>query len=375
MKMKKFLRTHVLFPQYLGFAPYFWLIFMLPAFSVITDIQGMAKYFWLAVIVVYIKIYRDSFMTAKHFSLRVGIQLVIDMIFAFVFNYIFLFVFTSFLIGSFPVSKKVFKRLLWTFYLALGVSLSWILYIVYTGTTKIDIFEIALLVLSPALPVIASRSLGEQQAKRQALREENQRLRLLATERERIAQALHDDLGQSFSLIALKAEVAQKFMEKDLAKTKEQLEQIANESRNDLELVRQIVRDLKNETLIQTLHEASEKLKQAKIVLLVKNETIAMNWEQEVQQIFARSINEAVTNAIRHSQADIFTVIFSEDEHKYQVVIKDNGIGLSLKEKQASFGIIGIKQRIAKASGTSAFEAENGTQITLTIPKKERNWE
>ncbi len=375
MKMKKFLRTHVLFPQYLGFAPYFWLIFMLPAFSVITDIQGMAKYFWLAVIVVYIKIYRDSFMTAKHFSLRVGIQLVIDMIFAFVFNYIFLFVFTSFLIGSFPVSKRVFKRLLWTFYLALGVSLAWIFYILYTSTTKIDIFEIALLILSPALPVVASRSLDEQQAKRQALREENQRLRLLATERERIAQALHDDLGQSFSLIALKAEVAQKFMEKDLAKTKEQLEQIANESRNDLELVRQIVRDLKNETLIQTLHEASEKLKQAKIVLLVKNETIAMNWEQEVQQIFARSINEAVTNAIRHSQADIFTVIFSEDEHKYQVVIKDNGIGLSLKEKQASFGIIGIKQRIAKASGTSAFEAKNGTQITLTIPKKERNWE
>lgn len=361
--MKKFLRTHVLFPQYLGFAPYFWLIFMLPAVSVITNIQGITRYFWLAVILVYVKIYRDSFMTAQHFSLRVGIQLVIDMIFAFVFNYIFLFVFTSFLIGSFPVSKKVFKRLLWIFY------------ILYTSTTKIDIFEIALLILSPALPVVASRSLGEQQAKRQALREENQRLRLLATERERIAQALHDDLGQSFSLIALKAEVAQKFMEKDRAKTKEQLEQIANESRNDLELVRQIVRDLKNETLIQTLHEASEKLKQAKIVLLVENETIAMNWEQEIQQIFARSINEAVTNAIRHSQADIFTVIFSEDEHKYQVVIKDNGIGLSLKEKQASFGIIGIKQRIEKVSGTSAFEAKNGTQITLTIPKKERNWE
>lgn len=106
MNMKKFLRTQILFPQYLGLAPYFWLIFMLPAFSVITDIQGMAKYFWLAVIVVYIKIYRDSFMTAKHFSLRVSIQLVIDMTFAFVFNYIFLFVFTSFLIGSFPVSKK-----------------------------------------------------------------------------------------------------------------------------------------------------------------------------------------------------------------------------------------------------------------------------
>lgn len=373
--MKKFLRTHVLFPEYLGFAPYFWLIFMLPAVSVITNIQGITRYFWLAVILVYVKIYRDSFMTAQHFSLRVGIQLVIDMIFAFVFNYIFLFVFTSFLIGSFPVSKRVFKRLLWTFYLALGVSLAWIFYILYTSTTKIDIFEIVLLILSPALPVIASRSLGEQQAKRQALREENQRLRLLATERERIAQALHDDLGQSFSLIALKAEVAQKFMEKDLAKTKEQLEQIANESRNDLELVRQIVRDLKNETLIQTLHEASEKLKQAKIVLLVKNETIAMNWEQEIQQIFAQSINEAVTNAIRHSQADIFTVTFSEDELKYQVVIRDNGIGLSLKEKQASFGIIGIKQRVEKVSGTSAFEAKNGTQITLTIPKKERNWE
>ena len=27
--MKKFLRAHILFPEYLGFAPYFWVLFYL----------------------------------------------------------------------------------------------------------------------------------------------------------------------------------------------------------------------------------------------------------------------------------------------------------------------------------------------------------
>lgn len=44
--MKKFLRAHILFPEYLGFAPYFWVLFILPVLSLTSAIEGVSKYFW-----------------------------------------------------------------------------------------------------------------------------------------------------------------------------------------------------------------------------------------------------------------------------------------------------------------------------------------
>ena len=39
--MKKFLRAHILFPEYLGFAPYFWVLFILPVLSLTSAIEGV----------------------------------------------------------------------------------------------------------------------------------------------------------------------------------------------------------------------------------------------------------------------------------------------------------------------------------------------
>lgn len=254
------------------------------------------------------------------------------------------------------------------FYIFLGVSLCRVIYVLLTNDGNVDIFDLLLLILSPALPVLASRSLSEKQRQKQTLESENQRLHLLAKERDRIAQALHDDLGQSFSLLALKAEVAQKLLKKDPLKAQLQIEQIADEARADLELVRQIVHDLKYETLAQVLYQANEKLIQAKIILIVENDDNVALWKQEVQQVVAAVINEAVTNAIRYSRANIFKVIFKEDGTNYHVVIRDNGIGFAAK--QISFGLSGIKQRVTGLGGHATFTTENGAVIILRLPKR-----
>lgn len=366
--MKKFLRTHLLFPEYLGLAPYFWLLFLLPVFSLIGELTGSERYFWYGLLFFYTKVYRDSFMTAKNFCLRVVVQLVIDLIFVWRFNYIYLFIFTSFLIGSFPLAKVQFRRLLGLFYIFLALGLGIVFYGLWAVKTNIDIFDLVLMILAPAMPVLASRSLGEKQEQKRNLQNENQRLRLLAAERDRIAQALHDDLGQSFSLLALKAELAQKLLEIDPVKTQIQLEQIATEARKNLDIVRQIVHDLKYETLGQILDETSDKLKQAEIKLIVENAENVVLWEVEIQQTIAAVINEAVTNTIRYSQASFFKISFAEDALNYRVILKDNGIGFDTR--QASFGITGIKQRVTKIGGTSTFTTENGTLITLVFPKQ-----
>ncbi|HAB50133.1 MAG TPA: hypothetical protein DCE17_06805, partial [Lactobacillus sp.] len=69
-----------------------------------------------------------------------------------------------------------------------------------------------------------------------------------------------------------------------------------------------------------------------------------------------------------YSRANIFKVIFKEDESNYHVVIRDNGIGFAAK--QISFGLSGIKQRVTDLGGHATFTTENGAVIILRLPKR-----
>lgn len=54
-------------------------------------------------------------------------------------------------------------------------------------------------------------------------------------------------------MLALKAELAEKLLEKDPVLAKQQLKGIAAASRQNLDLVREIVADMKHSTILQTL--------------------------------------------------------------------------------------------------------------------------
>src|SRR5699024_12771471 len=105
------------------------------------------------------------------------------------------------------------------------------------------------------------------------LGKQNNRLELIArhSERDRIAQQLHDNLGQSFSMLALKAELAEKLLEKDPVLAKQQLKDIAAASRQNLDLVREIVADMKHSKILQTFVIQQYNLGKSVILLNTKN--------------------------------------------------------------------------------------------------------
>ena len=147
-------------------------------------------------------------------------------------------------------------------------------------------------------------------------------------ERKRIAQDLHDGIGQSLLLI-------KKQMESNKMTTIQNSELIAE----TLEEVRSISHDLhpiqlEKFGLTAVIHEAIEKVKRSTDIFMTKE-------IDEIDGIFSmkgeinvfRTIQEALNNIVKHSQASAAKVTVKASSQKINIHIQDNGIGFN-KELQ-----------------------------------------
>jgi len=79
----------------------------------------------------------------------------------------------------------------------------------------------------------------------------------------------------------------------------------------------------------------------------------------------------------KHAKAQNVTVQVVREEHQMQVIVEDDGIGIQpktgAKEQQQSFGLAGIKERIAMLGGVSRVTSAEGkgTRIEINVPAGE----
>lgn len=370
--MKEFLQKQFLFDKSYGMMPYFWMIALLFfSFQIVGEVKGIPqKWGVVALLLIYAKFYHDSYGPTRFQTPRLIIQLVICIIVAMLSQYGTLYIFTAWQIGSMRLTKKTFNIYV-TMYLVVTLSgLGLSTYLV----PDMHIYDILISLFFAIGSPFAAKSLRNSYLRRNQLSQSNQRLETLVrqSERGRIAKDLHDNLGQSFSLITLKAELAEKLMLKDHDKAAKELQDIAETSRQDLSLVREIVANLNKQTIAEAMIIEERNLQTAKIFISSKNEDISAQWPDQIQNVLAAVIKEAVTNIIRYSHASQADFIFSDENNQYALIIKDNGVGLQDK-RDNSFGIEGMKQRLASVNGTLKVESNHGTQLTISIPKDEKN--
>lgn len=92
------------------------------------------------------------------------------------------------------------------------------------------------------------------------------------------------------------------------------------------------------------------------------------------EQILAlyRALQECLDNITRHSGASRVDVLVEILNGAILMNVFDNGIGfdVSLPRKKASFGLLGVEERMAALGGhlTVASSRERGTAITLSLP-------
>jgi two-component system, NarL family, sensor histidine kinase DesK len=194
-------------------------------------------------------------------------------------------------------------------------------------------------------------------------------------ERARIARDLHDTLGHSLSVIALKSELARRILPDDPARAAEEIGDVERTARDALASVRETVSGYRQPTLAMELAGAREALRAAGIAGIV--EPAPERLPRDIDALLGWAVREGVTNVLRHSEAHTASIRVTEGEGRRVLEITDDGRGGSatVDDLMASggSGLAGLRERAKLLGGAIDAGAVpgQGFRLRVTVPIKE----
>ena len=201
-----------------------------------------------------------------------------------------------------------------------------------------------------------------------------------ADERLRIARDVHDLLGHGLSVIALKAELAARLLPANPERAAAELGDIELVSRRALEDVREAVAGYRRVTLVRELDGARTALEAAGIVVEVAHE--AGDLASEIDEAFAWSVREGVTNIIRHGNANRSSVRTSRAEGLATLEITNDGPIVPTESTEphpwggatAGSGLAGLAERTAATGGwlEAGPRVDGGYRLLVVLPLEGR---
>ncbi|MFD3445886.1 response regulator [Microbacteriaceae bacterium 4G12] len=193
----------------------------------------------------------------------------------------------------------------------------------------------------------------------------------LLEERYRMARELHDTVGYKFTAIILSMETLKPHLTTQEGKKK--LQDILDMSRASLESIRRQIHEMdpveEELNLDVSLLNIIEEFKSNTNVDVVfrtigEQYTIA----KKVKMTFCRCLQEAMTNATRHGEAEAIQVLLQYHKSHITLQVQDNGKGI--ESIQEGFGLSGMRNRLEEYQGSLYIDSQKdaGTIVTCVIP-------
>ena len=167
-------------------------------------------------------------------------------------------------------------------------------------------------------------------------------------ERERIARDMHDLLGHTLSVIAVKSELAHKVMRQDAERAADEMRDVAKVARQALSEVRQAIAGLRSLGLLDAVRAVDTMLRAAGLEVSQNLQGLpALSAAQE--HAAAQVVLEAGTNIVRHAQAKHVAIEIGAREAEFWVQIDDDGRGGDIVPGN---GLNGMRQRLQAVQGS-----------------------
>ncbi|MED1597714.1 MULTISPECIES: helix-turn-helix transcriptional regulator [Bacillus] len=194
----------------------------------------------------------------------------------------------------------------------------------------------------------------------------------LLEERDRLSKDLHDTMGHSYTSIIMGMETLRTEL-----KTKEgeqKLDSLLQLARNSMEEVRMYLHqmDLSQESLpltvtLQQLTEEFEKHAEVNVRTRIIGEEYMVS--KQSKMTLYRSLQEALTNAVRHGQSTEIIVSLHFEPQQIRLDVQDNGCGV--EDWKDGFGLSAMKERMIQLQGrvTVYSKKGEGTLISCLLPK------
>ena len=192
-------------------------------------------------------------------------------------------------------------------------------------------------------------------------------LLLAENERNRIGRDLHDSIGHTFIMLKLKAELAEKYLDKNnIEAAKKELQEISEISSTSMTETRSIINKLKHRSITEELKVITDIMTMADISLDIKNNMTTLPSEL-VEWTITMVLKELTNNVIKHSKANKCNININESSNNYTIIVSDNGRGFeNIDGKELS----SIRDRIKLVNGVIDITSKKfPTTIKVTINK------
>ncbi|HZU77016.1 MAG TPA: histidine kinase [Dehalococcoidia bacterium] len=193
----------------------------------------------------------------------------------------------------------------------------------------------------------------------------------VAEERLRFARDLHDLLGHSLSLIALKCDLAKQLVPVAPERAASEIEDAEKVARAALHEVREAVAGYRQTSLASEVAGAREVLAAAGIALHYDGALTAL--PPAVEDVLAWTVREGITNVIRHSRARRCRIAVWRDGDQARIQITDDGIGgrqAGAAPAAGGHGLAGLAERARALGGgcEAGARPEGGFHLMVWLP-------
>ena len=198
------------------------------------------------------------------------------------------------------------------------------------------------------------------------------------SERQRLSRQMHDGPAQALSNFILQTEIAMRLFDIDQAKAKDELENLKLSATRSFQQVRDFIFELRpmmldDLGLVPTLKRYADAIReQTNVDIQLLLTGMERRFENYIEVMVFRSVQELLGNAIREGQASKVTISVDTGEKNVKVGIEDNGKGFDVEgHSEGNYvGIKIIKDRVELLGGYMDISSivGQGTRITYQIP-------
>ena len=229
--------------------------------------------------------------------------------------------------------------------------------------------------------VIVASNITEKRQMLEELQESRTQLRrlsarhqaMLEEERRHIARDLHDELGQYLTALRLELAALERRLEApDLSARTQVMGGLIDDSLTSLRRISARLRPkiLDDFGLGPALDGLLQDLCGRAGLQFRLNLRLGGPLGESIALAAFRICQEALTNVVRHAQAQSVEVQAELSEGSLRLCIEDDGIGIPANVPKDSLGLLGIQERAAECGGTVEITRRNGggTSILARLP-------
>lgn len=197
-------------------------------------------------------------------------------------------------------------------------------------------------------------------------------------ERHRLAQELHDGVNSQLSsakayLLAMSSAIPELAYTSSFVQTSNLLDETAKDIRKIAHNL--LPAELTRLGLIDALNNFCRTISMENTTAIEFRSYGNFLLPQDISLTIYRIVQELLHNIIKHAKASEAIVLLNELESEISLLVEDNGIGISMENRNHGIGLVNVQNRAQSHEGILTIESKkgNGTVVNIVFPKRISN--